>query len=89
MTDGVEAAVPIVERVCFGGSRGRPSYTDLLRGIKLPEEEKPYEVFLRAPVGPECYALLMFSGKPGLEDLEQLERFIGVYKQTLADRGRE
>jgi hypothetical protein len=35
---GKTAVVPIVERVWFGGSR--PTYTDLLRGLKLPEEEE-------------------------------------------------
>ena len=78
-------ATPIFERAWFGGSR--PTYTDYLKGIKLPEQEEPYEVFLRAPVGPECHVLLMFSGWPALEDIEQLERMLAIYKED-AERRR-
>ena len=77
-------AAPIFERVWFGGPR--PTYTDLLKGIKLAEDEEPYEVFLKAPVGPECQVLLMFSGWPALEDVEQLERMLAVYKEGVVGR---
>ena len=78
-----QPAVPIFERVWFGGSK--PTYTDYLKGIKLPNEE-PYKVFLKAPVGPECGVLLMFSGWPALEDVEQLERMLAVYKESVVGR---
>ena len=77
-------AAPIFELVCFGGPR--PTYTDLLKGIKLAEDEEPYEVFLKAPVGPECQVLLMFSGRPALEDVEQLERMLALYKEDAERR---
>ena len=76
-----QPAVPIFERVWFGGSR--PTYTDLFEGIKLAEDDEPYEVFLKAPVGPECQVLLMFSGRPALEDVEQLERMLAIYKESV------
>ena len=80
-----QPAVPIFERVWCGGSR--PTYTDYLKGIKLAEDEEPYEVFLKAPVGPECQVLLMFSGRrPALEDVEQLERMLAVYKEGVVGR---